>query len=274
MSNGALVPQINGSKARSHWLSKAREHLAQELSTAWGDGMLILNCFVTGLLDSAVFSVWSCFVSMQTGISPFAGNTIYLGLGATHQPSSQPWRWAKSGTAILSFLLGCYVSSRLMRHAGALQRSSIVGATLVQALLISASALLTTVGAVPRSAGGTLPSDFIVLLPLALLSAQAGAQIFVSRVLGCAEVTSVVLTSAYCDLVVDEKLFVPATVAGNVKRNRRAASMVALLLGAIVGGALTREGDISAALWSAGAIKLVFAGVWMGWKRDGVVRLE
>jgi hypothetical protein len=39
----------------------------------------------------------------------FPGNTVYFGLGASGQPVSQPWRWAKSGISILSFMLGSFV---------------------------------------------------------------------------------------------------------------------------------------------------------------------
>ena len=41
--------------------------MQDEVTAVWGDAVLIVGCFTTGLLDSAVFNVWSCFVSMQTG---------------------------------------------------------------------------------------------------------------------------------------------------------------------------------------------------------------
>jgi hypothetical protein len=44
-----------------------KAYLQEEVTAAWGDAVLIVGCFATGLLDSAVFNVWSCFVSMQTG---------------------------------------------------------------------------------------------------------------------------------------------------------------------------------------------------------------
>jgi hypothetical protein len=47
--------------------SRIWRHFQQDLTESWGDAILIVTCIVTGLLDSAVFNVWSCFVSMQTG---------------------------------------------------------------------------------------------------------------------------------------------------------------------------------------------------------------
>ena len=53
-------------------LESLREHFNQEVTESWGDLVLILGCFITGLLDSAIFNVWSCFVSMQTGKNFFS----------------------------------------------------------------------------------------------------------------------------------------------------------------------------------------------------------
>jgi Protein of unknown function (DUF1275) len=47
--------------------SRWKSFLDEEVTKSWGDAVLLLSCYVTGLLDSAVFNVWSCFVSMQTG---------------------------------------------------------------------------------------------------------------------------------------------------------------------------------------------------------------
>ena len=45
------------------------DYMRDEVTVSWGDAVLIAGCFATGLLDSAIFNVWSCFVSMQTGKS-------------------------------------------------------------------------------------------------------------------------------------------------------------------------------------------------------------
>ena len=74
--------EANGNTSKSHrspLLSRTREYFSEELTTTWSDIMLILNCFVTGLLDSAVFNTWSCFVSMQTGTFPqFSSLPLYI----------------------------------------------------------------------------------------------------------------------------------------------------------------------------------------------------
>ena len=63
---------LESDNGKPNRLASIREHFQAEVTESWGDLILILSCFVTGLLDSAVFNVWSCFVSMQTGQYPFS----------------------------------------------------------------------------------------------------------------------------------------------------------------------------------------------------------
>ena len=160
-----------------------------------------------------------------------------------------------------------------MRALGSLRRSTLILSTLLQASAVFLVAILSITNVVPEDAGDRLPDDCIVLLPLALLAFQAGGQCVLSRILGYGEVTTVVLTSAYCDLVVDENAFQKG-LAGNSKRNRRIGSVVFLLAGAIAGGFLTREGDLVVVLWIVGGLKVGYAVVWGLWKAEGGVRLD
>ena len=56
---------LNQKQSRS---ARYKKHLAQDVDKSWADLVLIVACFISGLVDSAVFNVWSCFVSMQTGM--------------------------------------------------------------------------------------------------------------------------------------------------------------------------------------------------------------
>ncbi|KIW49271.1 hypothetical protein PV05_10965 [Exophiala xenobiotica] len=254
-------------KNKKSRMSSWKDHLSADVDESWADLILLVTCFISGLVDSAVFNVWSCFVSMQTG------NTVYVGLGMSGQPLSQPYRWVKSGTAILSFSVGTYFFSRAARYLGPLRRSTMSSSFLFQALLCFTAALLVVSDVVESDAGNQLPRNFIVLLPLGLLSFQSAGQIVMSRMLAYNELPTVVLTSTYCDLMFDPALFT-APLRQNSKRNRRFLSAVALLLGAVLGGFLTKGGDIADPLWIAGAIKVVLAVVWLCWHGKGSIRLE
>lgn len=104
--------------------------------------------------------------------------------------------------------------------------------------------------------------DYYELAPLAFLAFQSGGQIVTSRLLGFNEVPTTVLTSVYCDLASDPKLF----KAYNVKRNRRAAAVVSILAGGIAGGWISRSSaGLSTSLWIAAAIKMGIALSWSLW---------
>lgn len=106
---------------------------------------------------------------------------------------------------------------------------------------------------------------FLELIPIALLAFQSAGSIAVTRALGLNEIPSVVLTSVYFDLGGDQQLFTGPT--GNIKRNRRAGAVIFLLVGAIVGGWLSRSsGGMESALWISGGLKAVIGVGWLFWK--------
>jgi hypothetical protein len=73
----------------------------------------------------------------------------------------------------------------------------------------------------------------------------------------------------------DPKLFTtPIARGGNLKRNRRFLSIIALVVGAAASGFLTEGGDISQPLWITSVLKILVTAVWMFWPGKGQIRLE
>ena len=73
----------------------------------------------------------------------------------------------------------------------------------------------------------------------------------------------------------DPKLFTtPIARGGNLKRNRRFISVIALVLGAAASGFLTEDGNIAHPLWITGVFKIIIACVWVFWQGKGTIRLE
>lgn len=100
-------------------------------------------------------------------------------------------------------------------------------------------------------------------VPIVLLSIQSAGQIVASRALGFNEIPTVVITSLLCDLMSDPKLF----LLRNEKRDRRVIAFVLTLVGAIIGGWVTKAtGEIGPVLWLSAAIKFVVAFAWGFWK--------
>ncbi|KAJ5671494.1 hypothetical protein N7507_000621 [Penicillium longicatenatum] len=234
----------------------------QELNPSHADLVCLLLCFLTGLCDSSAYNAWSCFLGMQTG------NTIFLGLGASNQPTSKPWGWLKSLVSIASFFSGAMIFSISMRTVGSLRRGTLFVSFLVQTALIIIAVALIQVDLIPHISndssldGGPL---FLELIPIGLLAFQSAGGMTCSRALGYNEIPTVVLTSVYFDIASDAKILQKPT--DNVKRNRRIGGVVFLLIGAIVGGWLSRSsGGMESALWMAAGLKLVAAFGWLFWK--------
>jgi hypothetical protein len=168
--------------------------------------------------------------------------------------------------AIILYLIGCYFFSQ-SRRIHPHRRLTLAASFVLQAILIFVAAAIVQRHVVPSPAGyhEVDPADarFIELLPIGFLAFQSGGQIVASRILGLDEVPTIVLTSLFCDLVSDPHMLAKY----NVKRNRRVASAITLFVGGIIGGWLSRSNaGMSAALWLAGAVKVVIALSWLLWK--------
>ncbi|KAH7378105.1 hypothetical protein BKA64DRAFT_728436 [Cadophora sp. MPI-SDFR-AT-0126] len=239
--------------------SKYAAYLKAMVSKDHSDIPMILCCLVSGLCDSSSYNAWSCFVSMQTG------NTIFLALGAANLPVGHPYGWAKSLISIVAFNLGCKLFATVFKT---LDRRHLSLSFAFQATCIFIAAILVQTNVVPParvdSAGHIADVNFLELIPLIFLAFQSGGQIVTSRLLGLNEIPTTVLTSVYCDLVSDPNIL----KKDNVKRDRRAGSVVFLLVGGLAGGWISRTAGLSVVFWIAGGIKAVLAVAWLFWKEN------
>jgi hypothetical protein len=193
---------------------------------------------------------------------PSLGNTVYVGLGLAslvYPPVSV--RLFRSGISLLFFCIGSFFFARFHRYFSPKRRWVLVVSFFTQMLLIVAAAIIVTFA--PPAASDAV--DWTVLVPLALVAFQSCGQAVTSRALKYNALTSVVLTSIYCDLFSDKDLF----VADNVERNRRAAAPLLLLVGAISGGLISHSPlGVAGALWVAAATKLLMVVAWFFWPSE------
>ena len=246
----------------SPWSTRA---LARDIDPRFSDLPLFACSFTSGLCDSVTVNACSTFVSMQTG------NTIFLSLGVSSQPSNEPSLWLRSLVSLASFSFGCLCFSNT-RRLGPRRKGVLAASFLLQAVLIVIAAALAESGVVGEfdSPDAARRSEgHKVLAAIALLAWQFGGQISSSRMLGFGEVPTCVLTSVYCDLFSDPKLLAP--LRENPKRNRRIGAVLSLLIGGIASGWIQRaERGMIIVLWIAAGIKFVLAFAWVFWKAKGV----
>ncbi|KAH7409447.1 hypothetical protein BKA64DRAFT_397843 [Cadophora sp. MPI-SDFR-AT-0126] len=244
-------PLLSNGPSKGNWRSK----LTVNVSRDWADIVLLLCYIITGLLDSASISTWGSFVSMQTG------NTVYIGIGLAAPKESQ--RWIKSGVSLISFCVGSFCFSRFHRFFSPSRRWVLCASFLIQMSLIVGAASILTWG--PQSATEKDDITWNVLVPIALVAFQSCGQAVTSRALKFNALTSVVLTSIYCDLFSDAELF----TAHNVERNRRVGAPVFLLCGAVMGGWLAHSTiGTAGVLWIAAGLKGLVVISWFMWPAE------
>ncbi|KAK6349393.1 hypothetical protein TWF696_005680 [Orbilia brochopaga] len=251
------------------WLQRFRLYNATQVDRNWTSIPVLATSYVSGLTDSAAYNAWSCFVSMQTG------NTVFVGLGASHQPLNKPLGWLSSLLSIACFIIGVATIALCSRKAGSTLRGTLVVSFFVQAMLIVLAAVLVQTEVAPIASAAERESGrtqyyYTALAPLAFLAFQAGGQIVVSRAFGHNHIPSIVLTSLYSDLVADPLFFQPV----NVKRNERIASAVLVLTGAITGGWIMRNSSMAAVLWLAAGIKFVIMVGFMFWPAEKAKQVD
>ncbi|KAI0846882.1 hypothetical protein F5Y00DRAFT_242754 [Daldinia vernicosa] len=250
-------PLLNSSYVTSK-PARWRKSLTADVRRDWADLVLLACYIITGMLDSASISTWGSFVSMQTG------NTVYFGLGITAPHEST--RWIKSGTSLGCFCIGSVFFSALHRmlSPSPKRRWVLCASFIIQMLFVAGAAAILTFG--PQSDSESKESiDWPVLVPIALIAFQSCGQAVASRALKYNALTSVVLTSIYCDLFSDAALLAPR----NPERNRRVGAPVLLLIGAVLGGILARSAvGTAGVLWIAAALKLLVVVSWLLWPAE------
>lgn len=119
-----------------------------------------------------------------------------------------------------------------------------------------------------------MAEDWRHFLPLALLAFQSGGQAVASRVLNFNGLTSVVLTSIYCDLFSYSDLL-SLRGFGRAEERQRVAAIICLLAGATLGGVFAAcPVGVAGTLWSAALLKSILAVAWVFWKGEKPVAEE
>ena len=191
--------------------------------------LLLTLTVVTGLVDATSYlKLGHVFVANMTG------NVVFLGFGIAGAGGISVWA---SLTALGSFLVGGLVGGRIGARWSSDRGHHLTATTSTELLLVTAAlavAALSThhIGTASRYA-------VIVLLAIAM-----GIQDTAARKLAVPDLTTTVLTMTLTGLAAD------AALAGGhgSKLGRRALSVAAMLLGALVGGLLVLKVDNPAPL--------------------------
>ncbi|KAA8645854.1 YoaK family protein [Aspergillus tanneri] len=195
-------------------------------------------------------------------------NTVFIALGVSGQPEYPAYLWAKSLIALTTFISSNILFIHVSRMLRPRRRSTFILSFGIQTAAIFAAAILVQLKVVdPRPEDPRSPIEWMQILPISLLAFQAGGQICASRILALDEIPTVVLTTLLCDLLVDPKLCSRGW-RSNPRRNRRVGAFLALFLGAMTAGGLSKVTEMAASLWLAMGLKFVITVGWVVWKAD------
>ncbi|QKX53736.1 uncharacterized protein TRUGW13939_00816 [Talaromyces rugulosus] len=232
-----------------------RKHFSNIIDTQGGDLLLLFCYLITGILDSSAVFMWGSFVSMQTG------NTIYLGLGITG--AGQIGRWQKSAVSIASFCLGSQAFAAWHRFFPERRRWVMCVSFALQTTCIIVAAIIVIL-----NPDGNSQPFWLEYGPLAIIAFQSGGQAVISRVLSFNTLTSVVLTSIYCDFFASPTLL-SVHALSRKEQLQRAGAILSLVTGAVCGGFLVRtSAGFVSALWVAAFLKGVAMIALVFWKAE------
>ncbi|KAJ5170981.1 Protein of unknown function DUF1275 [Penicillium coprophilum] len=260
-SGGSTAVSVSGNPTEDNTVySTISRHFRADIDTTHTDIPLIVCGFVGGLVDGLSFNAWGSFSSMQTG------NTIFLALGPSGQPAYPAYLWAKSLVALTVFIASNILFIRMHRFLSPRRRSTLILSFGIQTIALLVTAILIQRGVItPKPEDPRAPIEWMQVLPISLLAFQAGGQICASRVLSLDEIPTVVVTAMLCDLLVDPKL----TAKFNPKRNRRIGAFLALFLGAMTAGGLSKTTGMASSIWLAMGLKMMITLGWVVWQREG-----
>ncbi|CAG8890330.1 unnamed protein product [Penicillium egyptiacum] len=261
-SGGSTAVSLSGNQTEEDNTvrSTISRHFRADIDTTHTDIPLIICGFVSGLVDGLSFNAWGSFSSMQTG------NTIFLALGVSGQPATPAYLWAKSLIALGVFIASNIIFIHMHRLLTPRRRSTMIISFGIQTIALLATAILIQLEVItPKPEDPRAPIQWMQVLAISLLAFQAGGQICVSRVLALDEIPTVVVTAMLSDLLIDPKL----TAKFNPKRNRRVGSFLALFLGAMTAGGLSKTTGMASSIWLAMGLKLTVTLGWCVWRQEG-----
>ena len=219
----------------------------------------------TGTYTSGADTPFKCIkrnfytVFASTYIASYTGNTVFLALITASLPENAPYlSWVRALLSIVSFMVGAYVSSRLLNQFGLTRRLTLAFNFFVQGLFIFIAGILVATDVIPPLRQDATSQRILLAIPF--LAAQFGAQVATAKGLGVVEVPTTMVSNVYSDLVSDRNWL----KRDNIKRDRRVGVAVSFLLGGISGAWLVREGQgVENVLWVGGGVKMGLTCCWL-----------
>lgn len=156
------------------------------------------------------------------------------------------------GVALGFFLAGGWLTGQLSNIIGPRCRLWLMVCNFIQSCLVFAAAAIQYTHGVELDTG-------VTLVAIGLLAFAAGSQVVQSRSLRMTEISTAMATAAWVDMLIDPHLF----AVKNRPRNRRAAFLLSLFVGSLVGAVIYRTAGSATAVVVSAAGKLLVTGMYL-----------
>ncbi|KAH7882434.1 hypothetical protein F5I97DRAFT_366051 [Phlebopus sp. FC_14] len=224
--------------------------------------LLSAYCFMTGFINAVCFSAIFGWCASQTG------NTFQLSIAVGRFADEEPDRSFRLSDrlalcSLLSFILGVLIG-RLGDTIGPKTRLWMACGTLIQTLFTMAAAVSVWKSGVPTfgdAGAGPAWNNVLAFTCLGFMSASMGLQGLMAKRLNTQFSTTVVLTSIWCELVGEPKLFHMRRRV--VERDHKMMTIAACFAGGFCGRALLGEVGAACTLGVATGFRLFISAWWL-----------
>ncbi|KZT68923.1 hypothetical protein DAEQUDRAFT_727349 [Daedalea quercina L-15889] len=248
------------------WISPSdiftREHFFSDVNPSKSTIPLAAFCFMTGYIDAVVFTAIFVWAGFQTG------NTVQLSLAIARlfsKPTDHTFHISDQQAlcSLLTFNGGAFIG-RIGDRMGPQTRAWLMLGTFIQALFTMAAALAAwKSGQISVATDRFNPAwtNALTFVAVGFMSASVGLQGIMGKRVNTQFATTVVLTTVWCELMADPKLF--KWNHWIISRDHKVIAIFALFLGGFVGRALVDQIGAAGTLGVGCGIRTIVAVWWL-----------
>ncbi|KAG1871552.1 hypothetical protein F4604DRAFT_1623408 [Suillus subluteus] len=241
---------------------RLRKHLFAEVDGEQCSAPLTVYCFMTGFIDSVTFSAIFVWCAFQTG------NSVQLALALARLFNGQhdhSFHIAdrQALCSVLTFIFGAFIG-RLGDKLGCKTRLWLALGTFIQTLFTMAAAIAiwqSHEGSVADARANPAWTNVLSFVCIGFLSASMGLQGIMGKRVNTQFTTTVVLTTTWCELMADPKLFDIRRLV--ISRDHKVMAIFSLFLGGFVGRMLIDSVGSAATLGIGTGIRLIISVWWL-----------
>jgi uncharacterized membrane protein YoaK (UPF0700 family) len=243
-------------------MARFKEHLLAEVDGEQSTAPLTAYCFMTGFIDSITFSAIFVWCAFQTG------NSVQLALALARLFNGQhdhSFHIAdrQALCSVLTFIFGAFIG-RLGDKLGCKTRLWLSLGTFIQTLFTMAAAIAiwqSHQGSVADSRANPAWTNVLSFVCVGFMSASMGLQGIMGKRVNTQFTTTVVLTTTWCELMADPKLFDIRRIV--ISRDHKIMAIISLFLGGFVGRVLLDIVGSAATLGIGAGIRLLISVWWI-----------